>query len=156
MSSKRGKKKQQKKRIIHTPLAKHKRRGSTILAPLSEMNLDLIEWERDLLPEHLWLAALSDIFPIESVHTQFSTFMDIIDPYILKGSYAFGLISDFGLVPEEKREEFWNKHQAEIERLFHKPIGRILAFYPDNPASWLVSRKLMEREGSLDPEVELK
>lgn len=125
------------------------------MAPLSEMNLDLIEWERDLLPEHLWIAALADIFPIESVHTQFSDFMDIIDPYIPKGSYAFGLISDFGLVPEEKREEFWNKHQSEIERLFHKPIGRILAFYPDNPASWLVSMKLIKREDSLDPEVEL-
>jgi hypothetical protein len=55
--------------------------------------------------------------------------------YIPDGLHALGLLSDFGLVPPEKREEFWDKHESKIIKLFHKPIGRILAFYPDNPAN---------------------
>ncbi|GAI75200.1 unnamed protein product [marine sediment metagenome] len=148
-------KKQQKKRPGHTPLAKHRRYGSTLLSPMSEAKVETIHWDRDLLPEHLWIAGLADVYSIDTAHQKFSEFLDIVDAYIPSGSYAFGYISDFDLVPADRRDEFWSKHESQIQELFHKPIGRILAFYPDNPASWLVSRTLIEREGPLDPTVEL-
>ncbi len=149
------KKKQKKKRGGHTPLAKHQRKGSTLLSPMDEMNIEPVNWQRDLLPEHLWIAALSDVFSIESAHHPFYEFMDIIDSFIPDGSYAFGLLSDFALIPIDRRDEFWSQHNEKIKELFHKPIGRILAFYPENPAGWLVSSELISHEGSLDPEVEL-
>lgn len=156
MSYKEKQKKEPKKKSDrYTSITKHKRKGSTLLSPLGEMEIELIDWQRDLLPEHLWIAALADVFPIDTVHHQFYEFMDIIDSFIPDGSHALGLLSDFALVPTDKREDFWSQHSTKIEELFHKPIGRILAFYPNNPASWLVSSNLITREGSLDPEVEL-
>jgi hypothetical protein len=80
MSHKNHKKQQKRKPIPNTPLSQHKRSGSTVMAPLSELNIDMIDWERDLIPEHLWIAALADVFPFDSVHNQFYEFMDIIDP----------------------------------------------------------------------------
>lgn len=155
MSKNKSKTNKQKKRGVHTPLSKHQRNGSTLLATLSKTNITLMDWSKDLLPEHLWIAALADVLPIESIHHQFHEFMDIIDSFIPEGSHALGLLSDFALIPQDKRDEFWSKHSEKIRQLFHIYVGRILAFYPENPASWLVSKELIEREGALDPEVEL-
>lgn len=152
---KKQKKEQQEKKDRYTALAKHQRKGSTLVSPLGERNIQPIDWPRDLLPEHLWVAALADVFSIESAHNQFYEFMDILDSFIPEGSHALGLLSDFSLVPMDRREEFWSHHHVKIEELFHKPIGRILAFYPANPANWLVSSELIVRGGFLDPEIEL-
>ncbi len=149
------KKKQQKKLGHHTSLVKHQRKGSTLLSPLGSINVEPMDWQRDLLPEHLWIAALAEVFPIETIHHQFYEFMDIIDPFIPDGSHAIGLLSDFSLIPIDRRDEFWSQHYEKIKELFHKPIGRILAYYPDSPASLLVSKELISQEGSLDHDVEL-
>ena len=48
------------------------------------------------------------------------------------------LLTDFGEIPEPDRSTFAHENKELIERLFLEPIGRILAFYPSNPAAWLV------------------
>ncbi|MFZ5768623.1 MAG: DUF5677 domain-containing protein [Bacillota bacterium] len=68
---------------------------------------------------------------------------------------GLGLISDFGLVPEDQRDRFLRQHFDLVEKLFYRPVGRLLAFYPESPAAWLVPRCLVERDGSLNPDTEL-
>ena len=56
---KKKQKEQQKKREHYTALTKHQRKGSTLVSSLGETNIEPIDWPRDLLPEHLWVAALA-------------------------------------------------------------------------------------------------
>ncbi len=153
MSKKKGTKKRGSGR--YTPIKRLKMKGSKLHSSLSEMNIVPVEWVRNLLPEHLWIASLADIYSFETCHKQYDEFMDLIDLYIPDGNYAYGFISDFGLVPVDKREEFKEKYRDSIVSIFHRPIGRILSFYPDNPAYWLIDDDQINKEGSLDPEVEL-
>jgi hypothetical protein len=145
-----------KPRGHYTPLTKHKKEGTLLKSPLgSYSNLEVIDWPRDLLPEHLWIASLAEYHTLDSCYLPFYKFMDALDEYIPEGKQAIGLISDFSLVPDIKRSEFIQKHDLLIEASFYHPVGRILSLYPENPAAWLISKVSLERDGHLDPLVEL-
>ena len=101
------------------------------------------------------IAALAERFGLDSFHNPFYQFMDAVDEYIPSGQQAVGLISDFALIPEAQRQTFVEKYSAMVKDLFYVPIGRILAFYPESPAGWLISDRHWERNGPLDPEAEL-
>jgi hypothetical protein len=111
-------------------------------------------WDRDLLPEFLWLAALSEGFAIKRVHQPFYRFMDAIDEFWDQPIPALGFISDFGML-RHRSDEIWAKHESLLISLFHDTIGRPLSLYPENPASWLVRQDLIDRHGPVNPEVEL-
>jgi hypothetical protein len=144
-----------KKKEQFTPLKKHRREGSLLKTALSELNIEAIDWEKDLLPEHLWIAGLADLFNIDNVHHYFYEFMDIMDSYIPEKQHSIGFLSDFSLIPQDRRDEFKQSKREQIWRLFYKPIGRILAFYPENPASWLLDQEMIQQDGPLDPQTEL-
>lgn len=153
-----GKKKRRKKGLKkqqYSPISSHKRDGTLLRPPLSALNMQMIDWPRDLLPEHLWIAALAEHYGLNKFHVLFKEFMDTIDQYMPKDFVALGLISDFGLVPEEQREKCLRDNADQIIEAFSDPISRILAFYPECPANWLIDKTLLEREGRLDPDVEL-
>ncbi len=153
-----GKKRQRKKALKkghYTPISSHKKDGTLLKPPLSALNMQMIDWPRDLLPEHLWIAALAEHYGLNDFHTLFNDFMDTIDQYMPKDFVSFGLISDFGLVPEEQREKCLRDNAGQITEAFADPISRILAFYPECPANWLIDKTILEREGRLDPDVEL-
>jgi hypothetical protein len=150
--AKHGKKRRDKK---HSGFAQHIRNGSKLLTRLSQLGINTFDWERDVLPEYLWLAALLDDTSESSVHRYYYEFMDAFDKFWPLTSVALGLISDFGVISEEKRQEFLTKHLNLVSELFHRPIGRILAFYPECPAAWLVRHDIIEKEGALDPQVEM-
>lgn len=139
----------------HTPLVHHQRVGTKLVGPLSSLNVQLMDWERDYLPEFLWIGALAVDQGSGHFHVPYNAFMDAIDEVWSHEATPMGLLSDFGLVSGEKRKDFLGKHARLVEDLFHRPIGRILAFYPDCPASWLVQPHLLEASGALDPGVEL-
>lgn len=155
---KKGKRKNKRKsEQRHTGLAQHRRDGSVLRSQFSTFRerLEITMWERDSLPEFLWIAALSEDFPITEVHRPYYRFMDIVDKYWpTEEIAAFGLLSDFALI-RDRAAEIWAAHEDVLIELFHKPIGRVLAFYPENPASWLIRPELIERDGALDPNVEL-
>jgi hypothetical protein len=141
----------------HTPLNSHSKKGSTLVPPLGELNVNLLDFERDLLPEHLWIAALAEHFGIRHAHKPFERFLDAIDEFWTDEKQpCLGLISDFGRLSPQMRSQFIEIHRIEVCELFHEPIGRVLAFYPECPAYWLVDNKTIEERGSLDPEVELQ
>lgn len=147
-------KKKNRNRKIHTTLKDHKKVGTKLEGLFNNMNMQPIDWHKDLLPEHLWIGALAEEYGIEKVHLPFNHFMDIFDKYFVYDGIAHGLISDFSLIPEDLRDKFYEENEDDIYNLYYKPIGRILSLYSDNPTSWLL-KKIRNRDSILDPDVEL-
>ena len=139
----------------HTPLLQHKKVGSKLSTAMSGFNIELMDWARDLLPEHLWIASLAEEYGLSRFHNLYNKFLDELDKIWEKDDVLLGLITDFGLIPRDKRDKFIKDNEELISILFHKPIGRILAFYPENPAAWLITEKYLSESGRLDPDVEL-
>jgi hypothetical protein len=138
-----------------TSASRHKKRGTKLVPPLKELPAHLVQYDRDLLPEHLWIAALVDEHGIDLAHRPYYDLLDAIDSVWTEKELALGLISDFGCVPSEARAEFKEKYKPLIRSAFHDRIGRILAFFPDGPAYWLVDQDALEDVGSLDPDIEV-
>jgi hypothetical protein len=150
------KKKRRKGASAHSGIQAHERRGATLIPPLGKHNIQMLDFERDLLPEHLWLAALADTYSLESAYGPFNKLLDAVDAYWPDTTNAcLGYITDFGSIPVDDRQDFKREYRDLIRKAFHEPIGRILAFFPDCPAHWLVDLDALEEGGSLDPEVEL-
>jgi hypothetical protein len=154
MSHKRNKNKQASG---HSSLNKHQKVGTKLVPPLARLNMIPLQWDRDLLPEHLWIASLAESYPIERIHKPFSDLLDAIDTVWPNNelSPSLGMLTDFGLVPLEKRTEFKTKYRDLIYATFHKPIGRLLAFFPECPAYWLIDQEVLEEECPLKPETEI-
>jgi hypothetical protein len=150
-----NKKKRNKQRREFTPLSSMKKEGSKLRGPLSQFNITLQDWQKDILPEHLWIAALANQVGLDHFHNAYRVFLDAIDEYWTSEDTMLGFISDFGLFPNDKRETFIEKNTALIDELFNRPVGRVLSLYPDNPANWLTTRKFLDSGGPLDPTVEL-
>ncbi len=120
-------------------IKEHKRIGKQLIPPLGNFNIKPIQWDKDLLPEFLWIDALTQKFGSDVVHDKFYQFLDTIESYIEeKEFYLIGFISDFRKVNQDIREEILRKEESLIKELFIKPIGNILSLYPKCPASWLI------------------
>jgi hypothetical protein len=143
-----------KKGLRHTPLARMKKRGSTLIAPMSELNMRPLSWDRDLLPEHLWIAALAETFGVNSFHNAYERFLDAIDSYwpSERKEVCLGLLSDFETIPVDARAQFLSEHRALARSHFWEPIGEALSLYPECPAKWLCDGLRDEGDGALDPE----
>lgn len=153
MSSKKSKRKR-KRSPGHTPLSGHKKVGSSLVPPLAELPVTPLHWDRDLLPEFLWIASLREVVPQGRLYRPFYAFMDAVDEMWEGDSPAIGFLTDFKIL-QKKKEAFLAKNEQLVRELFLSPFGRILAFFPDSPASWLVSESFLAEEGHLDPEREL-
>jgi hypothetical protein len=142
---------------VFTPLSSQKREGSRLKGPLSALTpkFEVVDWLRDLLPEHLWIASLADKFGLGSAVGVYNVFVDAVDAHWPHDFVALGLISDFGLIPNAERARFLKNNREMIDECFHGPIGRVMSLYPDGPAAWLVRREVLELEEPVDPFVEL-
>lgn len=138
----------------HTPLSRHKKKGTKLLGPMSSFRIEPVDWAKDLLPEHLWIAALATDYGVSSFHRPFNDFLDAIDASWHHKDTCLGLLSDFGLFPVDKRQEFLRKHSSLIEEVFRRRVGRALSLYPECPAAWLLSDEAGDRE-PVDPFAEL-
>ena len=154
MGKKKNKRQQKgKPKGRHTPLNKHKKRGSRLHSPLSELAFNFVSWDRDLLPEHLWIVSLALTHGIDSFHLPYGAFLDAVDEFWPEEekSVCLGLLSDFELLPQDKREGFLAAHEDLARDLFWDPIGPALELYPDCPARWLLDA-LRRADDSIDPE----
>ena len=154
MVKRKGRSKRRKDRR-HSGIDEHKRIGSSLIPPLAELPFQQLEWDRDLLPEYLWIAALADRYSLETAHQPYADLLDQIDKQWPHEEPPLGLISDFGEFPKNKRGAFVRWNGDLIRAAFLEPIGRLLALYPHNPASWLVAPRFLGEGGPLDPEKEL-
>lgn len=138
----------------HTPLSNHKKRGSVLQSPYASLPMKSSFWDRDLLPEFLWIASLRELVPLDELHKPHYALMDAFDSCWRSDEPAIGLVSEFG-EPSLDRTELLARHETLLQELFLEPFGRLLAFYPDSPAGWLVSRDFLDEGGHLDPAREL-
>lgn len=127
-----------KKERQFTPLKHHQKVGSTLKTPLSQLNMQSLQWDRDFLPEHLWIASLADTYGIDNFHDYYNLFMDAVDQHLTGENVALGLISDFGLLPEQSRKAFAEENRDLIKRVFWGTVGPFLSHYPDSPSHWLL------------------
>jgi len=140
----------------YSSVEEHKKSKDRLITPINQLdNVEIVSWTRDFLPEHIWIDLLSNSYSDNVWPRMYSSFLDAMDEYTPSNVLVYGFISDFGLIPESKREEFGKKNERLIHDVFLKPIGRIIAFYPDAPCYWLLSREYLQRGGSLDPQTEL-
>lgn len=142
----------------HTPLSQHRKIGTSLKSPLSFLNMETVDWPRDLLPEHLWIGSLGHFYGIDECIRPYSDLCDAIDPYLTQDENQplfLGLLSDFGQIPAAQRQDFMSKNARLIEATFLQPIGRTLSLYPQSPATWLIDPKWIEYGGSVDPQLEL-
>ena len=150
-----SKKKKKKLPQRYSGIPNHKRVKSKLVSRLSEMNMEVLEWERDFLPEHLWIESLSSTYPENVWPEVYNQFLDELDKCLPEKVFIYGFVTDLGLIRLDKREEFLEQNDRLIYDAFYKPFGRIIAFYPEAPCYWLLKKKHLEKDGHLDPEVEL-
>lgn len=145
-----------KKRVPkYTPISQHKLKKGKLITRMNELNVKTTDWERDLLPEHIWIGLLSNIYIQREWQNLFEKFLDALDEYAPKDKTIFGYISDFGLILPDAREDFLKKNEELIYRAFYRPLGRIITFYPEAPCFWLLQKKYLDAERPIDPIVEL-
>jgi hypothetical protein len=130
-----------------------KKQGSVLRAPLSELNMQKISWDRDLLPEHLWIASLALTLGVDRFHHAYERFMDALDEFwpADRQEVCLGLLTDFASFSDDAREGFLSKHRQLARALFWDPIGEALSLYPESPAKWLTDALRQEDDGTLDP-----
>jgi len=85
----------------------------------------------------------------------YEKFLDALDTYCPKDKIILGLISEFGLIPADKRKDFLKNNEELVQRAFYKPMGRIITFYPEAPCYWLLQKKYLDIERPVDLKVEL-
>lgn len=143
-------KKNLKKKKKFTSIKEHKRYKSLLRSPLSELNFERFDWEKDLLPEHLWIDLLAQEYKDLNWYKMYSDFLDRLEDCINGEVCLFGFISDFGFVPKKAREQFLSQNKDFIYHCFYKPIGNILTLYSENPANWLLMDEWKNTE-QVDP-----
>lgn len=147
--AKHKKRRSQKKRGNQfTPINKHRRDGSKLTTKLSGLNLQMIDWARDLIPEHLWIDLLAEEYKNVLWFKIYNDFLDKLEECLVEQPKTplFGFISDFAIPSDEEKEKFINNNKDFIFNAFFKPIGKILSLYPESPASWLILQEWIDRE----------
>lgn len=117
-----------------------------MLAP--PMNVQTTEWERDLLPDMLWIGSLVDEeWPDRGPH---HAAMSRLDQFVddEHGPCLDGRLSSFSLVPEEHRTEA-RRRVVEAGAL-DDGLAHGLCLYSECPASWLLED--WRAENHVDPE----
>ncbi len=132
-----SKKKRRKEKFTSIDL--HKREKSRLKPPLSTLNIAPIDWIRDQLPEFLWIYHLwFEYMNLDRIKI-YHDFLDKLDATVNDEKiFLLGFLSDFAKIPPAARAQFLTEHKEFIYFSFFKPVGAILTFYPDNPASWLL------------------
>lgn len=122
----------------YTGLSGHTRVKSQLVTPSNSYDrLQLLDWYRDLLPEHLWIDLLRQQVGEQRYLVQFNQLLDRLQASVGVEPVFHGYISEFGIFPEEQRAEFLEAHGDLVREAFFTPAGRLLMGYPGFPAAWM-------------------
>lgn len=155
---KKRKKKSNKSKERFTSISHHKHQGGMLKSKISGLNLEMIDWDRDLMIEHLWIELLVNEYSQHNWYKIYEDFMDKLDASLEseRKTPLLGYLSDFGTLSESEKSSFLSKKNKDfIYEFFFKPIGKILSLYPENPANWLILEEWKKKE-KIDFETELK
>lgn len=125
----------------YSGFAGHTTEKKKLTTGFSKLPVEPVSWERDFLPEHLWVAALCDYHGPKEAPNLFHKFMDAYDEALPSDvpRTAVGLICDFELIETSKRDEFLKKNRRLVEEAFITPFASIISYYPSAPCSWLLA-----------------
>jgi len=136
--AKSGKNKSKGTRGPYTGLSGHTRVKSQLVTPINSYDrLHLLDWYRDLLPEHLWIDLLRQQVGEDRYLIKFNQLLDRLQAANGAEPVFHGYISEFGLFPEEQRADFLQAHGDLVREAFFTPAGRLLMGYPGFPAAWM-------------------
>jgi len=122
----------------YSGINRHKRYKKKLISPLNQIPVRLVDWQRDMLPEHLWIEFLKQKFSENDFLDSYSELCKTLGSYC-DGNLAFlGLISDFGRIPENRRRKILTENNELIIHVFAEPFGDILRLYPNAPCFWLL------------------
>lgn len=128
----------------YTSIDKHKIVGKTIKSSLNEKNLPITwyDWQKDFIPEFLWIYFMSEKFGFYDFFEQFDTFLDCLESHFdTSTNYLSGTLSDFDKIPENVRNDILSEEKINIENFFEEVVGSVLLLYPRSPATWLLSNE---------------
>ena len=134
----------------YSGIEKHKRERKKLVAPINKLPIGQINWPRDILPEYLWIEYLRQSYNEGVFLGLYSHFVKNIGYYADKTPPFLGLISDFGRIPEEKREAIQKENKQLIKSAFVEPFGDIIRLYPESPATWLLPEEWLSNESFND------
>ena len=129
-----------------TPLDGHKRHKSRLKTKMSDSPLYMIDWERDLMPEHIWIDILRQEHKDLDWPKIYNDFLDKLEECVGEEICLYGMISDFGRISEDARQKFLEKYKDFAYHAFFKPVGTILTLYPECPAKWLLLPEWKKKE----------
>lgn len=132
----------------HTPLAEHRKRGTVFTTPLADYPIEANDWQRDYLPEYLWMGALAQHLPVTKMYNPVYEVMDAAEHLWSESYPPIGVVSDFGFIRD--KEGFLSMNKDLIREAIIKPFGRVLSMYPESPAAWLLTPEFREELGHLE------
>jgi hypothetical protein len=113
-------------------LSGHTRVKSQLVTPINSYDrLHLLDWYRDLPPEHLWIDLLRQQVGEDRYLIKFNQLLDRLQAANGAEPVFHGHISEFGLFPEEQRADFLQAHGDLVREAFFPPAGRLLMGYPN-------------------------
>jgi hypothetical protein len=140
----------------YSGFSRHKLHKGKLLGKMHDLPISLVEWDRDLIPEHLWIELLANLYPGSTWLSLYNSLLDELDKICPSEITLLGYISDFGTIPEDRRKGFLQNNDQLVYESFYKPFGRIVAFYPEAPCYWMLQEKYLTVEVPLDPDIELR
>jgi hypothetical protein len=150
------KKKSRKSRNLNTSLNKHKLKGKVLQSPLSQIGIKSFPYDRDLIPELLWIDSLAQTFNNTHWHKLYDEFLDALEKHFnTEKIILLGTLTDFGNVPESAREIILIKERDTIKQLFENTVGQKLLMYPDCPANWLLTKEFATQKFDSDNVIKL-
>jgi hypothetical protein len=132
-------------------LRDHRRHGKTLVPPLAELNVTMLDWEGVWLPEHLWLAYLMHGRDIVEASRLFNAVSDHLDNFFRPAETRdvfLGYISDFHRFAQSRRRKLASHlhNSTELAPAFGRDFLALLALYPEGPAHWLGKSSLSEND----------
>lgn len=133
-------KKNRKPKRKHKRIDAYKRKGNTFAPPLATYpNLRPLDYQRQLLPQLLWLECLQESYGQDRFPGMVHKFLDLVDGIGTSGSDPVsGLVESFSFVPEDRRAGFVREHRDAVEAMVIEPFAHVLTLYTDCPMRWLL------------------
>lgn len=138
MPSRKNKKKSQGRINTYTPIGQYQKSGTKLVPKLSGVHE--FNYSRDLVPELIWLDYFAQFHNNENWHQKYDEFLDALEEHFdTEKLFLTGTISDFGRIPEDKRQQILESNRDLIKTYFVDIIGNTLRLYPDCPATWMLA-----------------
>jgi hypothetical protein len=119
----------------------HKQLKKEFMPPMTTLpgELKLVDWNRELLPEFLWIESLVRMYGKLQANHYYTMLLDALDEYeqLDDSEILTGTVSSFNNFSLKTKRAFVNEHTYEIRKCVDIPFGEFLQLYPKSPMRWL-------------------